>query len=148
MVLLAELPPEILHNVLIYVDPLDLAWIPRVCRTFYHAVSHNAPLFKHVYLQNLDPPPNGIDLDWERAIKDLVRLQVVCRRTSIADKVCMPPPPPPPLPPILLDWVYARLGLDAKSYHSQGGIMLGLPFGFILFSKFRRSPSCRLYTMR
>lgn len=89
MVLLTELPPEILYNVLIHVDPPDLAWMPRVSRAFYHAISQNVPLFKQVYLQNFDTPPTGSDLDWERAIKDLVRLQVVCRRSSIDDKVCM-----------------------------------------------------------
>lgn len=93
MVLLTKLPPEILHNVLIHVDPPDLAWIPRVCRTFYHAISRNVPLFKQVYLQNFDTPPAGNEeLDWERAIKDLVRLQVVCRRASVDDKVCIPAP--------------------------------------------------------
>ncbi|RYO77957.1 hypothetical protein DL764_010161 [Monosporascus ibericus] len=86
MILLTELPPEILHNVLVHVDPPDLAWMPRICRTFYHAVSQNAPLFKEVYLRNFDTPPNSRELDWERAIRDLVRLQVVCRRTSVHDK--------------------------------------------------------------
>lgn len=92
MVLLAELPPELLYNVFIHVDPADLAWLPRVCRSFSHAISQNGPLFKQVYLRNLDTPPahDGQKLDWIRAIQDLVRLQVICQRDSIDDKVCHP----------------------------------------------------------
>lgn len=89
MVLLTELPPEILHNVFIHVEPPDLACLPRVCRTFAHAVSQNVSLFKQVYLRSLDTPPahDGQKFDWIRAIQDLVRLQVICRRTYIDDKV-------------------------------------------------------------
>jgi hypothetical protein len=87
MVLLTELPPEIIHNVLRFVDPPDLSWIPRISKTLYYSVKGNATLFKHVYLAHLDRPPNNGDIDWEQNLKDVVRLQVVCNRDSIEEKV-------------------------------------------------------------
>ncbi|KAI1415764.1 hypothetical protein F5Y13DRAFT_155252 [Hypoxylon sp. FL1857] len=86
MVLLTELPPEIVQHVLGYVDPPDLAWIPRICKSFYHTVKGNATLFKLVYLNNFDTPPAKANVDWEQALKNTVRLQVICRRDSIQDK--------------------------------------------------------------
>ncbi|KAI1336294.1 hypothetical protein F5Y15DRAFT_395157 [Xylariaceae sp. FL0016] len=81
MVVLSDLPPEILHHILAYVDPHDLAWIPGTCRQFYHAVTGNSALFKLVYLNHLDKPPKN-DVNFEQALKDVVRLQVICRRES------------------------------------------------------------------
>lgn len=105
MAVLTELPPETIHDILKYVDPADLAWIPRACKALYHAVADNATLFKEVYLRRLDTPPGG-QADWEQALKDLVRLQVICSRARVEDKVGLPPSPrkPPgaplsPLPP-------------------------------------------------
>ncbi|KAI1102171.1 hypothetical protein F4804DRAFT_343440 [Jackrogersella minutella] len=86
MVLLTELPPEIAQYVLGYVDPPDLAWIPRICKSFYHTVKGNASLFKAVYLAKFDKPPNESDPDWEQALKNAVRLQVICRRDHVQDK--------------------------------------------------------------
>ncbi|KAI2602850.1 hypothetical protein GGR54DRAFT_466018 [Hypoxylon sp. NC1633] len=87
MVLLTELPPEIVQHVLGYVDPPDLAWIPRICKSFYHTVKGNKSLFRAVYLNNYDDPPSQSSLDWEQAIKDIVRLQIVClRRDSVIAK--------------------------------------------------------------
>ena len=90
MASLPHLPPEILCSILAQVDPPDLAIIPRVCRVLYNVVAKNTSLFKQVYLRVLDEPPPDVQpvVDWEQAIKDLVRLQVVCRRASIVDKVC------------------------------------------------------------
>ncbi|KAI0191729.1 hypothetical protein EV127DRAFT_427690 [Xylaria flabelliformis] len=78
MPLLTELPPEIVHHILGYVDPQDLSWIPRICKSLYHAVNGNTPLFKQVYLNHLDAPLPGF-VNWEQSLKDLVRLQALCR---------------------------------------------------------------------
>ena len=93
MAYLPQLPPEILCNILAQVDPPDLAIIPRVCKVLYHVVAKNTSLFKQVYLRVLDEPPLDVQpaLDWEQAIKDVVRLQVVCRRASVDGKVCGAP---------------------------------------------------------
>lgn len=86
MLLLTDLPPEIIYHIIGYVDPQDLAWIPRTCKSLYHAVSANATLFKQVYLNHLDAPPAG-PLDWEQSLKDLVRLRHLCDRSGVDDKV-------------------------------------------------------------
>ncbi|KAI3331333.1 hypothetical protein F4824DRAFT_475427 [Ustulina deusta] len=85
MLLLTDLPPEIIYHIIGYVDPQDLAWIPRTCKSLYHAVSANATLFKQVYLNHLDAPPAG-PLDWEQSLKDLVRLRHLCDRSGVDDK--------------------------------------------------------------
>ncbi|OTA69559.1 hypothetical protein K449DRAFT_384523 [Hypoxylon sp. EC38] len=86
MTLLTELPPEIVQHVLGYVDPPDLAWIPRICKSFYHTVKGNTTLFKVVYLNNFDTPPANSNVDWEQAVKNIVRLQIIGRRGRIQDK--------------------------------------------------------------
>ncbi|KAI8624253.1 hypothetical protein F5Y19DRAFT_320085 [Xylariaceae sp. FL1651] len=80
--LLTELPPEIINHILGYVDPLDLAWIPRTCRALYHAVTANTSLFKLVYLNHLDAPSQR-HVNWEQSLKDLVRLQNLCRCSRV-----------------------------------------------------------------
>lgn len=86
MVLLTELPPEIIHNILSFVEPSDLAWIPAICKTLYYSVKGNTAVFKQVYLAHFDSPSSR-DVDWEHNLKDLVRLQVVCGREGIDKKV-------------------------------------------------------------
>ncbi|ETS82573.1 hypothetical protein PFICI_04449 [Pestalotiopsis fici W106-1] len=86
MTLLTELPPEILHNILRFVNPEDLAWISRICKTLCYSIKDNPTLFRDVYLAHLDEPRAGHDVDWERALKAAVRLQTVCRRTNIEEK--------------------------------------------------------------
>ncbi|KAI1365646.1 hypothetical protein F5Y08DRAFT_169289 [Xylaria arbuscula] len=85
MPLLTDLPPEILYHILGYVDPHDLAWIPRTCKTLYHAVTANTSLFKQVYLRHLDAPSGG-PIDWERSLKRLVQLRQLCERSDADDK--------------------------------------------------------------
>ncbi|OTB03725.1 hypothetical protein M426DRAFT_41640, partial [Hypoxylon sp. CI-4A] len=84
---LTELPPEIIHHVLGYVEPRDLAWIPRICKSFYYTVRENSSIFRDVYLNNFDTPPKDADLNWEQVVKDAVRLQVVCGRARVQDKL-------------------------------------------------------------
>ncbi|KAI1163328.1 hypothetical protein F5B18DRAFT_672310 [Nemania serpens] len=85
MLLLTDLPPEILYHILGYVDPQDLAWIPHTCKRLYYAIADNTALCKRVYLRHLDAPPQG-SVDWERSLKDLVRLEDLCRRDNVDDK--------------------------------------------------------------
>lgn len=88
MALLRELPPEIIHNILRFVDPADLAWIARICKTLQYSIKGNTTLFRDVYLAHYDNPPSRDDVNWEQALKDIVRLQKVCRRSGIENKVC------------------------------------------------------------
>ncbi|KAI1426835.1 hypothetical protein F5Y12DRAFT_793566 [Xylaria sp. FL1777] len=85
MLLLTDLPPEIVYHILGYVDPQDLAWIPRTCKSLYHAVSANTTLFKQVYLNHLDAPSGG-PVDWERSLKGLVKLRHLCNRSGVDNK--------------------------------------------------------------
>ncbi|KAI0482535.1 hypothetical protein GGR56DRAFT_192501 [Xylariaceae sp. FL0804] len=87
--LLTELPAELLQHVLGYVDPPDLAFVPRTCKVLYHAVAGNGPLFKRVYLRHLDAPPPGGDGDgavmpWEQALKDAFRLEALQSTVRVA----------------------------------------------------------------
>ncbi|KAI1498717.1 hypothetical protein F5X99DRAFT_392444 [Biscogniauxia marginata] len=84
--ILTQLPPEIIHHILGYVDPSDLAWIPRICKNLYHAVTGNTTLFKQVYLRHLDTPREGHGVNWEQALKDVVRLQVILRSHNVDHK--------------------------------------------------------------
>lgn len=90
MTLLTDLPAEIIHNVLAHVAPEDLAVVPKVCRALSYAVRDNSTLFRAVYLNHLDDPPPDVvagGVQWEQLLKDYVRLQVVCRRPRVDDKV-------------------------------------------------------------
>ena len=90
MVLLSELPPEILQNVLSFVDPVDLAWIPRTCRALYGSVKNNSSLFKRVYLANLDTPPRK-EVGWELLLKNSVKLRQLCASGDFGRKVSQVP---------------------------------------------------------
>ncbi|KAI0404336.1 hypothetical protein F4802DRAFT_251547 [Xylaria palmicola] len=85
MLLLTHLPPEIIHHLLGFVDPQDLARIPRACKALYLAVRANTTLFKQIYLRHLDAPPQAA-IDWEQSLKDFVRLQVLCSRDDVDSK--------------------------------------------------------------
>ncbi|KAI8962165.1 hypothetical protein F5Y11DRAFT_323565 [Daldinia sp. FL1419] len=86
MVLLTELPPEILQHVLGYVEPSDLGWLPRVCKNLYHTINKNNSLFKVVYLNSYDNPLNKPIVNWVQALQDVVHLQVIGRRGLVQDK--------------------------------------------------------------
>ncbi|KXJ95403.1 hypothetical protein Micbo1qcDRAFT_230668 [Microdochium bolleyi] len=88
MTIFTELPPEIIQNVLAHVGPRDLARVPLVCQSLRYAVQDNKPLFKAVYLAHLDTPPAEIakEVQWEKLLKDHVRLQVICGRKEVNKK--------------------------------------------------------------
>ncbi|KAI0878976.1 hypothetical protein GGS24DRAFT_316516 [Hypoxylon argillaceum] len=87
MLLLTDLPPEVLHHILGYVNPQDLAWIPRTSKSLYYAIAGNTTLFKQVYLRHLDAPsPSQGPFDWEQALKDFVRLRVICDWDNVDKK--------------------------------------------------------------
>lgn len=50
---LTHLPPEILHSILSYVEPEDLAWLPLTCRLFNNFIKGNNPLCRAIYLRIL-----------------------------------------------------------------------------------------------
>lgn len=53
MVHLSQLPPELVSNVLSFVDPEDLPSINLTCSYLYHAVRGNTALFRALYLNHL-----------------------------------------------------------------------------------------------
>jgi hypothetical protein len=53
MVHLTLLPAEILHNILVFVDPADLGALPRTCRYLYGFVTGNAALCRDIYYRTL-----------------------------------------------------------------------------------------------
>lgn len=50
---LTQLPPELVTNVLSFVDPEDLPMVNLTCRYLYHTVRDNTALFRALYLNNL-----------------------------------------------------------------------------------------------
>ena len=76
---LIQLPPEILGNILTFVDPQELARVRSVCRYLNGFVKGNSTLHKEIYYRLLDEPPseNG-PLDWERELQDYERLRLIC----------------------------------------------------------------------
>lgn len=47
---LLSLPHEVLHNIIVQVDPGDVARLPRCCRTLNQYIKNNPLLFKEIYL--------------------------------------------------------------------------------------------------
>ncbi|KAK3324163.1 hypothetical protein B0T19DRAFT_464085 [Cercophora scortea] len=84
MALLIQLPPEILHNILSFVEPRDLVEASRACRYLYGFTKGNRALARDVYYRTLDAPPRS-DLDWEKELRDLVWLQRICANVSAED---------------------------------------------------------------
>lgn len=54
---LISLPPEIVHNILKYVNPIDLARLSSTCRMLHRSISQDRLLYKEVYCQHLVSPP-------------------------------------------------------------------------------------------
>ncbi|TLS28254.1 hypothetical protein PpBr36_01288 [Pyricularia pennisetigena] len=81
---LTTLPPEILHNVLCFVCPSDLAHVSRTNKQLNSFVENNGPLWRGIYLRLLDDPSEsaaGADLDWQQELQDFVRLTRVCNKS-------------------------------------------------------------------
>ncbi|KOS18203.1 hypothetical protein ESCO_003216 [Escovopsis weberi] len=83
---LTTLPNEILHSIFGNLDPEDLATVPRICRRLNDFVKGNHRLCLEIYLKILDQPGDGVQLDWQRELHDLVRLRNICRRELAEDK--------------------------------------------------------------
>ncbi|RGP59693.1 hypothetical protein FSPOR_11130 [Fusarium sporotrichioides] len=71
-----QLPTEILHHILQWVEPADLMRLPRVCSAFKN-ITNSKKLYRDVYLNQLDVP-NDSKLDYEKEIRDLVKLARIC----------------------------------------------------------------------
>lgn len=53
MLAFTQLPPELISNVLSFVDPEDLAQVNLTCKYLYHTVKDNTSLFRALYLRHL-----------------------------------------------------------------------------------------------
>lgn len=85
MVHLTQLPPEILHNILSHVEPEDTVYVRQACRHLLTFIDGNRALFRELYYRKLDDPPSA-DLDWEKEIKDYVRLRAICTSRGLDKK--------------------------------------------------------------
>ncbi|KAI0393832.1 hypothetical protein F5Y17DRAFT_430432 [Xylariaceae sp. FL0594] len=86
MALLTELPTEIVCHILGFVDAEDLLFVPRVCRALYHTIVDNSSLFRTHYLKLLDAPPKDSHVDWQKTVRDVLRLQAIDRKPDVASK--------------------------------------------------------------
>ncbi|GAB1318758.1 hypothetical protein MFIFM68171_08968 [Madurella fahalii] len=82
--LLTQLPPEIIHSILSYVELDDLTTIPLICRFFNGYVKDNSALYRAIYLRLLDEPQKGSGLDFSQEIRDLIHLKALCSPDSAA----------------------------------------------------------------
>ncbi|KAK3398632.1 hypothetical protein B0T20DRAFT_214038 [Sordaria brevicollis] len=78
MVLLTQLPSEIINHIFGYVAPDDLPTIRSICRRLAEHVKGNAVLHRDIYYRYLDEPPE--DVDWEKTLNDLAKLRKMCGR--------------------------------------------------------------------
>ncbi|EHK22222.1 uncharacterized protein TRIVIDRAFT_124418, partial [Trichoderma virens Gv29-8] len=84
---LTTLPNEILHNILQWLAPRDLGSLPRVCKALHSFVKGNQKLCEDIYMHHFDAPPDDERLDWETELHDVVRLEIICHRDKVEDKV-------------------------------------------------------------
>ena len=62
MTLLTDLPAEIVHSILSFLDPHDLFVVPQTCRFLYTCVKDNIAVHREIYYRNLvhtSPPTSG-----------------------------------------------------------------------------------------
>jgi len=88
--MLAILPPEIIEQILLLLDPLDVAMFSQVCREFYNLVHHprDRHLWRALYLaQPFDDPRLSLtprlyrippeDIDWKGSLQAIIRARTV-----------------------------------------------------------------------
>lgn len=90
-VTLALIPPEIIEQVLLFLDPLDVASFSQTCKSFYDLVypSQDNHLWRTLYLaqpfddprraltSHLDRPPSESNIDWKGSLQAIVRARTV-----------------------------------------------------------------------
>ncbi|KAH7179428.1 uncharacterized protein B0J16DRAFT_170764 [Fusarium flagelliforme] len=76
-----QLPTEILHHILQWVEPADLMRLPRVCSAF-KSITNSNKLYRDVYLNQLDEPTDS-KLDYEKEIRNLVKLERICTSEEV-----------------------------------------------------------------
>ncbi|PSS02093.1 hypothetical protein BD289DRAFT_471181 [Coniella lustricola] len=81
MTSITRLPPELISQILSFVNPKDLASVNLTCQYLYHTVCDNSVLFHTLYLRHLDDP-GDTELDWIKEVKDMVKLEAVCASTD------------------------------------------------------------------
>jgi hypothetical protein len=84
---LSQLCDELVHLILLSVDPSDLAHLAATCRRFYSFIARNNLLWKSQFLRNYDDPRRSesgskADFDWEAKLKDITRLDKILEATS------------------------------------------------------------------
>lgn len=89
-VTLAVIPPEIIEQVLLFLDPLDVAIFSQTCRNFYDLVycSQDSHLWRALYLaQPFDDPRQSVtphleripheSIDWKGSLQAIIRARAV-----------------------------------------------------------------------
>ncbi|KAH8779526.1 hypothetical protein BGZ57DRAFT_311187 [Hyaloscypha finlandica] len=94
------LPPEIVHNILKYVNPIDLARIAETCRMLHRSIAQDRLLCKEVWCLCLDEPKGknlsigkGVkEFDFEHELHEFVRVQRILKNDgSVEEKVARLP---------------------------------------------------------
>ncbi|RMZ89481.1 hypothetical protein DV736_g3288, partial [Chaetothyriales sp. CBS 134916] len=75
-------PPEVIHAILVAVEPTDLARLSQTCRELRDCIANDYLLWKRQYLEHFDCPASHIDNEtadsfWQARLKDLVRVDKI-----------------------------------------------------------------------
>ncbi|EXJ92687.1 hypothetical protein A1O3_01239 [Capronia epimyces CBS 606.96] len=76
---LLDQPPEVLHHILLNVEPTDLASLSKTCRYLHRVIQADELLWKEIYLSRLDPPADAEDapLSWRERMAKVVNMQKI-----------------------------------------------------------------------
>ncbi|RMZ78416.1 hypothetical protein DV738_g3933, partial [Chaetothyriales sp. CBS 135597] len=84
-------PPEVLHAILIAVEPTDLARLSQTCRELRDCIANDYLLWKRLYLQHFDCPASHIedetaDSFWQAQLQDIIRVDKILASGNISLK--------------------------------------------------------------
>ncbi|RMZ76405.1 hypothetical protein DV737_g4850, partial [Chaetothyriales sp. CBS 132003] len=84
-------PPEVIHAILVAVEPTDLARLSQTCRELRDCIANDYLLWKRQYLEHFDCPASHLDHDtadsfWQTRLKHLVRVDKILSSDSTSLK--------------------------------------------------------------
>lgn len=83
---LTTLPNEVLHHILKDVEILDCYRLSLSCKALRNFIRDNKTLFKGLFLDKFDAPPEGHE-DWEEQLHKLAKLEKIMKYVSLDEKL-------------------------------------------------------------
>lgn len=79
---LLDLSTELLHNVLTYVEPVDLATLSQACRPLRSYINSTRLLWKELYLNRYDDPKLDVEPSWQDELQRTIQLEKILECTD------------------------------------------------------------------